>query len=82
MSEARLRDRREVIREEPAMHASIVRALAEGPLTIPQIAVAIGEPPNEVLLWVMGMRRYRQVVEVPDADDEGFFLYALVQEEE
>ncbi|MGC8509817.1 MAG: MarR family transcriptional regulator [Acidimicrobiales bacterium] len=82
MSEGRLRDRREVIREEPAMHARIIRALAEGPRTIPQIAAAMGEPPNEVLLWVMGMRRYRQIVEVPDADDEGFFAYALVQEEE
>ncbi len=64
------------------MHAPISRALAQGPLTIPQIADAVGEPANEVLLWVMGMRRYRQIVEIPDADDDGFFSYALVAEEE
>jgi hypothetical protein len=82
MTQGHLRDRREVIREEPAMHAPIARALAEGPRTVPQIAAAIGEPANEVLLWVMGMRRYRQIVEIPDADDEGFFTYALVHEEQ
>ncbi len=78
----RERDRREVIRDEPLMHAPIRRELAGGPLTVPELAARLGRPPEEVLLWVMGMRRYRQVVEVPDSDDEGYFRYELVASDE
>jgi hypothetical protein len=77
---APLRDTREVIREEPLMHAPILAALAAGPLTVPEIAEAIGRPSHEVLFWVMGMRRYRILVEVPDADDDGYFRYAVKEE--
>jgi hypothetical protein len=72
-----LRDPREVIREEPAMHRPILEALAGGPLTVPQIAEAIGKPAHEALYWVMGMRRYGLLVEQPEADDDGYFLYAV-----
>jgi hypothetical protein len=75
-----LRDPREVIREEPLMHAPIRAALAGGPLTVPELAAAIGRPANEVLYWVMGMRRYRKLVEVPEPTDEGYFRYALAPE--
>ena len=76
-----LRDPREVIREEPLMHKVIVEALAGGPATIGEIAEHIGHPANEVLFWVMGMRRYGHVVEVPDPTDEGYFRYAGVHQE-
>lgn len=72
-----MRDAREIIREEPAMHRPILEALAGGPLTVPQIAEAIGSPPHETLLWVMGMRRYGALVEQPDPDDSGYFLYEI-----
>lgn len=72
-----LRDPREVIREEMAMHAVIAAALADGPLTVPAIAEAIGHPAEEVLYWVMGMRRYGHLVELPDDEDEGYFPYGL-----
>ena len=42
-----------------------------------QIAEAIGHPAEEVVYWVMGMRRYGHLVELPDDDDEGWFPYAL-----
>ena len=73
----RLREMREVVREEPLMHRPIEAALADGPLTIPAIAAAIGKPAHETLIWVMGMRRYGKVVELPEADDDGYFQYAL-----
>jgi hypothetical protein len=72
-----LRDPREVIREEPSMHRPILETLAGGPLTVPQIAEAIGKPAHEVLFWVMGMRRYGRLVEQPEPDDDGYFLYAV-----
>ena len=72
------RDVREVIREEPLMHRPIVAALRDGPLTVPQIAGAIGRPPREVLFWVMGMRRYGMLAESKEPDDDGYFSYAAV----
>jgi hypothetical protein len=75
-----LRDPREVIREEPLMHRPILEALAGGPLTVPEIADAIGRPATEVLYWVMGMRRYGKLVEQPEPTDEGYFQYARVEE--
>ena len=76
MSTQTLRDPREVIREEMGMHAVIRAALADGPLTVPAIAEAIGRPAEEVVYWVMGMRRYGHLVELPD-DEDGWFPYAL-----
>lgn len=71
-----LRDPREIIREEPLMHKPILAALEAGPLTVPEIAQQIGHPSDEVLFWVMGMRRYGHVVEFEDPTDEGYFRYA------
>jgi predicted Rossmann fold nucleotide-binding protein DprA/Smf involved in DNA uptake len=74
---ATLRDPREVIREEPLMHRPILEALADGPLTVPQIAERVGHPTEEVVYWVMGMRRYGHVIEI-DEDDDGYFTYGAV----
>ena len=76
-----LRDPREIIREEPLMHSPILRALQAGPLTIPEIAEQIGHPNDEVVFWVMGMRRYGHVIEVEDPTDDGYFRYASVRQE-
>ena len=76
-----LRDPREIIREEPLMHSPILSALKAGPLTVPEIAEQIGHPSDEVLFWVMGMRRYGHLVEVEDPTDEGYFRYANVRQE-
>ena len=70
------RDVREVIREEPLMHRPILEALANGPLTVPEIAEAIARPSDEVMFWVMGMRRYAKLVELREPTDDGYFLYA------
>ncbi len=73
------RDVREIIREEPLMHGDILRAVSDGPHTVPEIAEAIGRPSDEVVFWVMGMRRYGKLVELSEATDEGFFQYAAVE---
>ncbi len=69
------RDIREVIREEPVMRPRILAALAGGPLSVPQIAEAIGAPTHEVVFWVMGMRRYGWLAEIKGSDADGFFTY-------
>jgi predicted Rossmann fold nucleotide-binding protein DprA/Smf involved in DNA uptake len=78
---AALRDLREVVREEPLMHRPILRALAAGPLTIPEIATAVGRPAHEVVVWVMGMRRYGQVAAEGEPDEDGYFQYRAVDAE-
>ena len=69
------RDLREVVREEPEMRPRILAALADGPLTVPQIAAAIGAPTDEVVVWVMGMRRYGWVAEIKGNTIDGYFQY-------
>jgi predicted Rossmann fold nucleotide-binding protein DprA/Smf involved in DNA uptake len=72
------RDVREIVRDEHAMRAPILAALGGGPLTIPEIAVAIGAPADEAMYWVMGLRKYGRVIE--DGDEEGgWFRYRAVE---
>ena len=72
---APIRDVREVIREEPVMRVRILEALREGPLTVPEIATAIGAPAHEVVFWVMGMRRYGWVADIKGNTIDGYFQY-------
>jgi len=69
------RDTREVIREEPWIAPRILAALEAGPLIIPEIAAAIGSPADETTTWVMGLRRYGRLRELPGATGEGYFRY-------
>ena len=73
------REVREVVREEPIMRTRILELLGSGPLTVPELASALGCPTHEVLLWVMGMRRYGRLHEVGRADGDGYFRYERVE---
>jgi len=75
------RDLREVVREENVMRAQILAILHDGPLTVPEIASALGCPTHEVVFWVMGMRRYGHLREVKGATDEGYFRYEAIAKE-
>ena len=75
------RDLREIIREEPLMRSRILGVLADGPLTVPEIAEALGRPAHEAMYWVMGMRRYGWVREIKDVTPEGYFRYQAVEKE-
>ncbi|MHB8156298.1 MAG: MarR family transcriptional regulator [Desulfocucumaceae bacterium] len=70
-----IRDLREIVREEMYMKDVILRVLVVGPKTVPEIASAIGYPTYEVLIWVMGLRRYGHVSEIGDVTDEGYYRY-------
>jgi len=75
------RDVREIIRDEHLMRRPILEAMADGPLTIPQIADAVGKPRHEVVCWVMGLRKYGHITEIKEADDDGFYPYRVVEKE-
>jgi hypothetical protein len=72
------RDVREIIREEPLWRDRIVEALADGPHTVPEIAEAIGAPEREVMFWVMGMRKYGRLAELPDVSAEGYYRFRAI----
>ncbi|MFN8631371.1 MAG: MarR family transcriptional regulator [Chloroflexota bacterium] len=69
------RDDREVIREEAVWRPRILAALAEGPLTVPEIAAKIGAPSHETVIWVMGLRRYGWIAEIKGSEADGYFRY-------
>jgi predicted Rossmann fold nucleotide-binding protein DprA/Smf involved in DNA uptake len=69
------RELRETVRDEMGMHRQVLAALAAGPRTIPEIAQAVGRPADEVVIWVMGMRRYGWLKEIKGSDGDGYFQY-------
>ena len=73
------RDVREIIREEPLMRGRILAALADEPHTVPEIAEAIGSPEDEVMFWVMGMRKYGRVAELPDVTADGYYRFRAIR---
>jgi predicted Rossmann fold nucleotide-binding protein DprA/Smf involved in DNA uptake len=72
------RDIREIVREEPLHRQEILAAVAEEPRTVPEIAAAIGADEREVMVWVMGMRKYGRLADLPDVSPEGYYRFKAV----
>ena len=72
---------REIVRDEQVMRRRILAALADGPLTVPEIAAAVQRPSHEVMFWVMGLRKYGWLGEIKEATDEGYFRYQVAERE-
>jgi hypothetical protein len=77
--ERALRDVREIVRDEPLLRDRLLEALADGPLSVPELAAAVALPEDEVMVWTMGMRKYGYVAELPSAGPDGYFRYQAVQ---
>lgn len=80
MEKNEMRDAREVMRDEMVMRDRICDTLRQAPLTIPELARRLERPTREVMLWVMGMRRYGLLIEQGRPDEDGYFQYCLVKE--
>jgi len=80
MGTERRRDRSEVMRDEMLMREKIASLLREGPRTIPEIADALGFPDREVTLWVMALRRYGALEEIPKPKADDYYRYKLAKE--
>ena len=79
MGERARRDLGEVLRDEMVMKDRIASLLREGPKTIPEIAEALACPVREVTLWVMAMRRYGSLEELPKPKADDYFRYKLAR---
>jgi DNA-binding IclR family transcriptional regulator len=69
----------EVIKDEVFMREKILSELHEHPLTIPELASALGVPATEAMLWVMAMWRYGLLEEQGKADSDGYYKYQPAQ---
>ena len=67
----------EVLRDEMVMQTRIAEELAERPLTIPELAEKLGAPSWEVTTWVMSMRRYGKLEELPKSRADDYYTYGL-----
>jgi hypothetical protein len=72
--------KRETARQEFSARAGILGLLREkGPLTVPEVAAALGIAPGDATWWLMGYVRYNKVKASEKADDEGYYRYALIE---
>lgn len=79
MTMARMRNLGEVLRDEMVMRDKILALLADGPLTVPELVESLRMPSWEVTAWVMAMRRYGQVKELPKSRADDYYPYARVE---
>ena len=80
MSRFEARDLWGTMRHELLVRDRLLELLAEGPMTLPEVAERMGERPLEVVHWVMTLRRYGLVVEQGEEDDDGYYAYGLVHD--
>ena len=76
---ADLRNLKEVLRDEMVQRERVAAVLRTGPKTLPQIAEELHAPVVEVTKWLMAMRRYGRVHELPKERADDYFPYALAE---
>jgi predicted transcriptional regulator len=72
--------KRETARQEFSARKKILDLLREkGPLTVPEVAQALGIPAHETTWWLMGFLRYNKIKASEKADDEGYYRYSFIE---
>jgi hypothetical protein len=82
MERTEARNLAEILRDEMYMRGQITDILSDGPKMISEIAEKCGYPSDEVLKWIMGMRRYGLIIEMPKARADDYYRYKLRDQEE
>lgn len=75
------RDLEQICRDEMGMHARILATMGDGDMTVSEVAEKLALPPSEVMVWMMGMRRYGLLAESSQPNDDDFFTYHVVEQE-
>jgi hypothetical protein len=73
------RNSSEVLRDGMFFEDIVALALKEGPKTLLEIAQSLNCPPDEVTKWVMMMRRYGKVTDLPKSRADDYYQYKLVE---
>jgi len=74
-----MRDVREVMREEMVMKGRIIDVMRDSPKTVPEVAQALESPTNEMMYWMMALRKYGLIAETEELTEEGYYKYKLVE---
>jgi predicted Rossmann fold nucleotide-binding protein DprA/Smf involved in DNA uptake len=74
------RDLAETLRDEMYMRDKITEVLEEEPKTVVEIAEELNLPSSEVMQWVMSMRRYGKLIELPKDRADDYYKYQLRKE--
>jgi hypothetical protein len=81
METGNMRNLAEVVRDEMLMRRRIFSLLEKKPMTIPELAEALDKPGWEVTAWVMSMRRYNLLTELPKGRGDDYFQYSVSKDE-
>jgi hypothetical protein len=80
MKRKTLRNLAEVLRDEMYQQGRVFAVLEAGPRTIPEIAGELHSPSHEVTKWLMAMRRYGRVEELPKSRADDYYQYRLAED--
>ncbi len=69
----------ELNRKQTKIRKKLLDSLKEGPKTIPEVSSATGIPTHETLWYMVGLKKYGQIIEGNEQD--GYYEYALKEEE-
>ena len=73
--------KRETARQEFYARKKILDLLQDkGPLTVPEVALALEISSSETNWWLMGFLRYNKIKASEKADTDGYYKYSLVEE--
>lgn len=67
------------VQANPATSLCILAVLEAGPRTVPELTAALKKPSHEVMVWLMGLRKYGWVAELKEVADEGYYRYEAVE---
>lgn len=81
MKKKSTRNLAEALRDEMYLKDKIADILKSGPKTIPEITAEMGYPSAEVTRWVMAMRRYGKITDIPKNRADDYYQYNLVEEQ-
>jgi predicted transcriptional regulator len=70
----------ELLKEQQAVRKELLRALRDGPCSVPQLAEETGFPAHEVLWYVATMKKYGLIEEAGLDEDEEYYRYSLLKE--
>jgi hypothetical protein len=69
----------EILRDGMYFQDRVAAVLKDGPKTLTEIAQALNYPPAEVTQWIMMMRRYGKVADLPKSRADDYYQYKLIE---
>jgi predicted Rossmann fold nucleotide-binding protein DprA/Smf involved in DNA uptake len=69
----------EVLRDGMYLQDRVATTLKDGPKTISELSQVLKYPPAEVTQWVMMMRRYGKIADLPKSRADDYYQYKLVE---